>query len=123
MFSKATRLKIRFQTTSGFLTVEDLWDLPLSKLNIIAKNLNKQLKTQKDEEDFLDEKSAEDTETKLKFDIVLSILETKKAENKEASESSEKKLYNQKILALIAAKQEDDLKSKSVDELQALLKQ
>ena len=49
MFEKATRLKLRFETVRGYVTTEDLWDIPLSAVNgfcldTIAKNLNKKLK-------------------------------------------------------------------------------
>lgn len=121
MFAKATRSKLRWSTTRGLLSVEDLWDLNLTSLNNIAKGLKKELKAEA-EEDFLDEKSEEDTITKLKFDVVLEILNIKKAENKSAAEASEIKAHNQMIMGLIVEKEQQDLKSKSVDELKALLK-
>jgi hypothetical protein len=49
LFEKASRLKLRFSSPAGLLTVEDLWDLPLSaqakvaNLDDIAKGLNKTL--------------------------------------------------------------------------------
>lgn len=121
MFQKASRLKLRFQTSKGFLTVEDLWDLSLQNLNNLAKSLKRELKAEL-EEDFLEEKTEADTITKLKFDIVLEILSIKKEEAKSASEAVAIKQHNQKILGLIAKKQEADLENLSVEELEKLIK-
>ena len=78
MFEKASRLKLRFASTRGGLSVEDLWDLSLANLNGLAKGINKAIKAS-EEEDFLKEAKKTDTEAKLAFEIVLHILNTKKA--------------------------------------------
>lgn len=44
MFEKASRIKLRYSTNRGVLSVEDLWDLSLEQLDPIAINLNKSLK-------------------------------------------------------------------------------
>ena len=108
MFEKAARLKLRFESRVGNLSVEDLWDLPLTKLNELAKSLNKQIKESK-EEDFLEEKTSEDTKTQLKFDIVLHILNTKKAENEAKNQAAAKKAEREKILEILSKKKEDAL--------------
>jgi len=122
MYKKATRIHLRIQTKVGNLGIEDLWSLPLESLNTIAKGLRRSLKSQEEEEDFLRERSKTDTLTKLKFDIVLDILNTKKEELKIAKEASANKVHNQKILKLIADKQNEELSGKSIDELEKLLK-
>lgn len=120
-FENATRGKVRWSTGKGLLTVEDLWDLSLAQLNSLAKNLNREIKVQS-EEDYLNEVSVEDNLTKLKFDIVLEILNTKKAEYKAMQEAAADKAYNNKIMAIIAKKQDEDLENMSIDQLNALLK-
>lgn len=47
MFEKASRMKLRFNTQRGVLSVEDLWDLPLIQLDNIAIALNKKLQESK----------------------------------------------------------------------------
>lgn len=121
MFLKASRLKLRWNSSRGFLSLEDLWDLSLQNLNTLAKGLKRELKAEL-EEDFLEEKTEEDTITKLKFDIVIEVLNIKKSEAKAASEATAMKAHNQKILGLIAKKQDEDLEKMSVEDLQKLLK-
>lgn len=116
IFKQATRQKMRFQTTRGVITTEDLWELNLNQLNTLAKSLKKNLK-QSQEDDFLEETPAEDKEIKLQFDVVLEVLETKKAERKAEREEAEKKVKREKILGLLAKKQDEALESKSEEEL------
>jgi len=47
MFRTATRSKLRFSASMGYVTTEDLWDLSLIELNSIAKDLNAKLKNEK----------------------------------------------------------------------------
>lgn len=117
MFKEASRIKLRFTSRKGDLTVEDLWDLPLTELNTIAKGLSQDLKDSK-EENFLEEKTAEDLETKLGFDIVLDIIKTKQAVNKKKREAVDRKEKKEKIMALISEKKDEGLKQKSVEELE-----
>lgn len=121
MFEKVSKLKLRWNSSKGYLTVEDLWDLSLPHLNVLAKSLKRELKEQ-EEDDFLVEVTEEDSITKLKFDVVLHILETKKDEMKKQQEIVADKAYKQKIMGLIAEKEDMELRNKSLDELKDLLK-
>lgn len=118
-FSKATRQKLRFQTTLGNLLVEDVWDLSLQQLNQIAKALKKEIKTSENEEDFLNEKTEVDEKTQLRFDIVIEILNIKKAEAKEQKEASSNKAKLQKLYELLERKQNAAMENLSTEEIQA----
>lgn len=120
MYKKAIRAKLRFPSNKGLLTTEDLWDLSLQELNAIAKRFNRELK-QSEEEDFLKDSSVEDIKTKLSFDIVLDILNTKKEEDKARRDASKKKAEKEKILAVLEKKQEESLENLSEEELKAKL--
>ena len=66
MFEKASRMKLRFNTQRGVLSVEDLWDLPLIQLDNIAIALNKKLQESKTES-FIKTRTKNTTELELKF--------------------------------------------------------
>lgn len=124
-FEQASRLKVRYDTPKGPLSVEDLWDLPLTSarsanLNDIAKGLNRELKNT-DEEDFVNRGTKTNTVLQLKFDIVKHVIDVRLAENEQARTEAERRDRKQRLLELIAQKQDESLAAKSVDELQAMV--
>ncbi|EJS6255188.1 hypothetical protein N1226_004987 [Escherichia coli] len=123
MFDKATRMKLRFESNKGLLSVEQVWDLSLAALNEMAKGLSRQVKAaETDEEDFIGTKSNVDSELQLRFDVVKHIIGVKLKERDDSRDAAERKANNQIILELIQRKKQQELESKSVEELEALLK-
>ena len=105
MFEQASRLKLRFETTRGVLSYEDLWDLPLTSarsvsLNDIAIGLHHQLKH--DTVSFVDDEERPDPRLQLSFDIVKHIIDVRKAEQKTLAEARAKAEQKQKLLGLLA---------------------
>lgn len=126
IFEKAVRQKLRFVSSAGQLTVEDLWDLPLtstSKANLddIAKGLYRQLKTSGDEVSFVNTAQKTDETIQLKFDIVKHVIDTRVAENALAATERERKEKRQLLMGLIERKQAEELLSASKDDLQKML--
>ena len=119
MFEKAVRLKLRFNH-KGLCTVEDLWDIPLESLDRIFKELNTKLKTQK-EESLLENRSKEDEILDLKISIVKHIVEVRLSEQKARTDLAAKSAKKQKLLGIIAEKQDTELRDLSVDELTKLV--
>lgn len=115
IFEKASRLKLRF-AHKGLCSVEDLWDLSLSALDSIYKGLNAQLK-QQSEESLLATKSAADEVLSLQIEIVKHIFEVKQAEQLARQSAADKAAQKQKLLGIIAEKQETELRSMSVEDL------
>ncbi|WP_051382444.1 hypothetical protein [Bradyrhizobium sp. Tv2a-2] len=126
MFEKAARIKLRFDTGKGMLAVEDLFDLPLASktgktnLDDLARSLYKQLKSGEDIS-FVEADKASDPTVQLRFDIVKFVIDTKLEENRQASKERDRAEQKQKIMALIADKQDEALKGKSLEDLQAEL--
>ncbi len=122
IYKLAAKLGLRFPTSKGLLSVEQLFTLNQTQLAGVVKGCKKVLKGENDDElSFLDETSKINKEDQLRFDIAKDIYLTKKAEAEEVRTKAERKAFEQKILGLIAEKQEDSLKGKSIEELTAML--
>lgn len=122
-FVTASRLKVRFETSKGLLTVEDLWDLPLDHgkvtLDEIAIGLHNELKGHT--ESFVHKEKSANTELQVKFDVVLAIIGAKIKERDDAAHARIKAEKKQQILESIARKESKDLEEKSLDDLKSLL--
>ena len=121
MFEKATRMKLRWNY-KGLCTVEDLWDLSLTALDSIYKNLNKTLKD-KNEGSLLDTRTDVDRRLDLGIEIVKHVFVTKQEEAQKRKDAIDKKEKKNKIMGIIAQKQDEELIGKSVDDLNKLLEE
>lgn len=119
MFIKASREKMRFPY-KGLATVEDLWDLPVTELDKIYKSLNAKAK-QAQEESLLEVKSSEDEELTVQIEIIKYIVSVKLGEKKAAEMAKERKEQKQKIMSILASKQDEALQGKSIEELEKML--
>ena len=119
LFEIATRNRYRFNY-KGVMTVEDLWSLGVKDLDSIFKALNRQKKAA-DEDSLLATKSAADTELANKIELVKYIVSVKLAEAEDRKNAAEKKEQRDKILAIMAKKQDAKLENMDVSELEAEL--
>lgn len=119
LFELAVRKKYRFPFR-GQISVEDLWDLSITNLDSVFKTLNKE-KKQSEEESLLSVKSEADKEVENKIEIVKYIVAVKQAEAAERISAKEKAQRKQKIAAIIERKQDEELESKSIEELMKII--
>jgi restriction endonuclease S subunit len=119
IFEYAVRNKVRFPF-KGMISTEDLWDLSLTNLDSIYKTLNKQVK-QSEEESLLTTKTSVDTELEVQIAIVKYIVSVKLAEQEAREKEAAKKAQKQKIMSIIATKEDEALHNSSVDDLRKML--
>ena len=119
MFEQAIRNKFRFPF-KGMVSVEDLYDLSVTNLDAVFKVLNSQLK-QVQEESLLNVKSKQDKELDTKIEIVKYIVKVKLEEDNARLKAKERKEQKQKILEIMAVKQDQSLQNKSIEELTKML--
>ena len=124
MFEQASRLKFRFVTQKGTLTTEDLWDLPLSStgvsLDSIAIELNKKIKDNS-QESFVAKKTNINSILELKLDILKHIINCRQLAIEEENNAEDRKRKKEQILNILAEKEDDSLKNKSVSNLKKML--
>lgn len=118
LFEKASKLKIRFNYR-GVITTEDLWDLNVNALDYIYKQLMS-AKKESETESLLEENKANPI-LELQIEIVKYIFSVKVEERKAAELRAENAAKKQKILAILARKQDAELENKSTEELEKLI--
>lgn len=121
MYKEAAKQKLRIATSRGSLSVEQLWDLPLTELDALAVSLEESHKNSKGKS-FLETRTTKDKGLKLQFDIVLDVLQSKVEDAAAAREATDNKLHNQKIDELIAKKKDNALEELSIKDLEKLRK-
>lgn len=122
MYKQASRLKLRFDIVGagrlsteqlfsanmeGLINAEEELQAAVEKLGITSRRKHTQTKAGE--------------ELKLKLAIVSDVLDTLEKENADRQTAAAKKENNQKIVNLIAMKKEEELGSKTIEELEALL--
>lgn len=127
IFKKASKKKLRFSTNRGVLSVEQLWDLSKEEIRhlvIIARNIAKKSSGEVNDSElsFLDSPAkTKATDDDLRFEILKDIYLTKKSAEEKAQKKAEIKRNNQKLLDLIARKEDEALEKKSIKELEKML--
>lgn len=127
IFEAATRKALRFGTERGPVTVEQLWQMPLQAKNLfdldnVAKACNAKVKSFA-EESFVTTASSNPakTEAELALEVVKHVIAVKMAEAAYAAQAAKKAETRQKILSVMAEKQDEALKGMSMDELKKQL--
>lgn len=123
MFEMASQFKFRYPY-KGTITTEDLWDLTPAQLDTVYKSLNKEL--QVTEEDSLLRTSSADDGVKAnnlrnKIGIVKYIFNNKRQAAELVRMATERSAKKQRILDILARKQENALENMSEDELKKIL--
>ena len=128
IFEQATRQKLRFPTARGLVATEDLWDIPLlSKdgfnLNSIAKDVNSRVKIA-GEENFVPtavKPTAEAKREELRLEVIKHVIGVKVEEQNAAKKKAERAAEREKLVELLAKKQDAQLEGLSADEIRQRL--
>lgn len=127
IFEYATRNKLRFDSSVGGLTVEDLWDLTLTStrkvatLDNVAREINRQLKAETEESFVVKTANAKKRLLETKLEIVKYIIQVKMDEADKAREKASKAAEKQKLLEILEAKETQNLVSMDIDDIRKRL--
>jgi hypothetical protein len=126
LFIIAAEKKYRFQSEVGYLTIEDLYNLPLTgnkcNLNDIAVRIHRQINELEVEISFVEVKSSELSDLQNKKEIVLFIIDKKKREIEENKRKIDIKNQRDLLKSLISQKKQEKLSSMPIDDLEKMLK-
>jgi hypothetical protein len=114
VFEYATRNKIRFHSSRGELTLEQLWDVPLRSadgfdLNAVAKNANKALKEVSEESFVETKKTTQHVRLEITLDVVKNVIDAKLADEDAAKRRAANRVEKEKLLAILSEKQDGKL--------------
>jgi len=120
IFKYAVINKLRFPYR-GQIATEDINDLSVEELDGIFKNLNSQKKL-KSEESLLkkETKTKAERDLEVKIEIVKAIVEDKLKASEERKNAIAKKAEKEKILRILAQKEDEVLLDKTPEELRAI---
>ena len=120
IFEYATKHKLRFG--DRYLSIEDLWDLPLTtvktnweSLNNVAKQINREIR--KEEESFVEETTESNKHFVIALEIVKHIIAVKKEEINQQLLKKAKAEEKQLILKALENKNIEEINSLSKEEL------
>lgn len=122
LFEYATRNKLRFASAKGELSVEQLWDVPLRSsdsfnLDVIARSANKAFKDATEESFVQTARTPTHTKLEMTLEVVKRVIEVKLGDEAAAKRRSEAKAEKEKLLAILAEKQDGKLSELSEKEL------
>lgn len=126
IFEQASRQKLRFPTNKGELTTEQLWDLPLQSksqfdLDTVAKSVSGELRGATEESFVATTVNPAKKELELKLEIVKHVIAVRIAENEAAHNAAARKAEREKLLGILADKQDEELKNLTPEQIKERL--
>lgn len=116
MYKVASKMKLRFATVKGNLSVEDLWDLSLTALDKMAVAIDDEI-SKSSRKSFIAETTPENEVAKLKLNILKDIIDTKMKEKNDKESEKRKQSERNRLLEILAKKEEASLENLSIEEL------
>lgn len=127
IFESASRQKLRFASSKGDLTTEQLWDLPLIAtgtmrglgfdLDNVARAVNVDLKAVTEESFVVVKEDPRKAVLELKLAVLKHIIAAKLEEQAIRKAASERAAKRTKLLEALSAKEDQELGAKSKDDI------
>ena len=127
IFERATRIKLRFASVKGSLSVEELWELPLASkvgqpnLDTLAIDVHRQLKAMAEESFVADSRNSNKAPLELQLDVLKHIIAVKIQERDDKQSAAQRAEQRQRLTAALERKQDQALEGMSVEDIQKQL--
>ena len=124
IFEQASRAKTRFASVKGRISVEDLWDLPLTSksgfdLDSVAKAVNAELKTAAEESFVATTNNPVKAALELQMEVVKHVIAVRLRENEEGRNREARLEERRRLLQVLETKQDDKMRSMTDEEIRA----
>lgn len=123
LFEKASRLRVRFDSAKGQVSVEDLWSLPLAQLDQIAQALDTKINSGA-KKSYITKATTVSELDQFRLDLLVYIINTRLAEHEEKQLERQKAERKAFLLDLLADREKEKDQAMTTDdimkELQAL---
>lgn len=122
IFEQASRLSLRYASTKGSLTTEQLWDLPLQSktnfdLDTVAKAAHQELKAAGEESFVATTANPARALLELRLDIIKHIIAVRLAENQAKSEASARAAERARLVEILGKKEDAALESLTPEQI------
>jgi len=133
IFERASRKKLRFVSSHGNLSVDDLWDIPLVAstratrdvkldLDTLARGVSAELRSMT-EDSFVEMKpDPRKAHFELQLEILKHVIASKIADANAAQARFAKAEERQKLIAALSAKEGEEIGAMSMEEIKSKLK-
>lgn len=126
IFEKATRCKLRIESPKGQLTVEQLWDLPLTSakgasLDGVGQIVQRELRELREDSLVETKPSPRKAVLSLSLELIKHVIAVRQAENAAARDAALVADERKKLLGALEAKQGEKLSGMSEEDIQARL--
>lgn len=127
IYQKAAATKLRFKTSNGAISTEDLFDLPLSSnnemnLDTVAKTVYAALKAEEEGSFVKKTSNPRKEQLELAMEIVKDVIRIKQEEADAKADIAAKAAKREQLLRALERNQEQVLAGMTVDQLQEELK-
>ena len=128
LFLQATREKFRFESSKGDLSVEQLWDLPLTSrtgfdLDTVAKAVNTNLKSSNEESFVNVSNNPAVSRLQAQLEVVKAIIEVKLVQAEAVKKRALQLAERQRLMEVLHSKKDQELQGLSVEEIERRLSQ
>lgn len=126
IFEQASRQKLRFASAKGELTVEQLWDLPLTAkgqfdLDFLARTINRELKAQAEESFVTTRANPAKAKLELALELVKHVIAAKIEEANAARKARDNKAERDRLLSILGQKEDAALLELTPEQIRARL--
>lgn len=122
IFEKAIREKLRFDSTRGQLTTEDLWDLSLEKLNEMAIEVNNKLQLE-EQPSFIPDQKKRPSNLSLKLEILKHVITEKYNADKAKADRKKRREELEELKKLAETKASDAIQKQPLSKILAKIEE